>query len=363
MSLSRKGVIASLTVAATLAAHQHYLSQYDTQSQFYWRNLHTFSDLMFQTAHYKHIDHLLSMSKVIAAADLDVNQFIQFMLAIPNMRRLKKLFDKLDDIVDNATAEAVLSLGEATLGREYSPFLLQLLDQEDLRDINQLIEDGMITSPEMISFCNLLANKLYIQASLSTQYHHEANQSMRAILRKTIAQENIEISGCYMTLAIHFIKKDPRLTAIVHDPLNTGMNYVDLQSVYPRSTKAGELMQIAHDTPEFRYDLKNETSIGKISANYFLAELESANVLQESKAELQQLPDRPVTMNELPKKTQTVLLKTEHHFQQEAARLGPSVKVVYNLAWQYEKRVGFFAEKPRHHSSTLAVPKKLSSKL
>ena len=364
MSRSRIAAITSMTIIGVLSLQQQHLSTQNPQSPYYWRNLHLFSDMIFQLAHHKHVDFILSLSKLIVAADFNTQQFIDFISALPKIKRLRILFDKLDDIVDESTAEAVLSHGAATLSTELSPFLHNLLDQNDHDALNQLIEEGLITKNDMISFCNLMANKLYIQAELTQQYARTNDSALRVELRKRIAKENLEITGCNLALFVHFIKKDPRLSAIVNDRSHQGLTYDDVKAVYEHTTTCGELLQIAHDIPEFRLDLRQEPTIGKISANSFLAELEAANVLPTYDAAIRLLPDRPVNENELPAPVQSVFSATEKKFKDSAGKLGTAVRVVYGAAWHYEKLVGFFADKPRRHVDPVeAAPKLLRSKL
>lgn len=364
MSLSRKAAIASITIIGVLGLQQQYLSTQNPQSSYYWRNLTRFSDMVFQLAHHKHVDFLLSLSKLIVAADFNTQQFIDFVSILPKIKRLKILFDKLDDIVDESSAEAVLSLGEATLGVEFSPFLMKLLDASDHDVLNQLVAEALITREELISFCNLMANKLYIQAVLTQQYAKAVDPVLRIACRKRIAKENLEITGCNLALFVHFIKKDSRLTAIVNDRSHPGLTYTDVQEIYEHTTACGELLQIAHDIPEFRLDLRQEPHIGKISANSFLAELEAANVLPTHAAVIKLLADRPVNENELPTPVKVVLSATEKKFMESARNLGTAVRTVYTATWHYEKMVGFFAEKPRNISNVAKpAPIFITSKL
>ena len=364
MSLSRTATIGCMAIIGAFGLHQQFLSTQNPQSTCYWRNLHLFSDMIFQFSHHKHIDYILSLSKLIVAADLNTQQFIEFISALPKIKRLKILFDKLDDIVDESTAEVVLSLGAATLGAELSPFLKSLLDNKDHEVLNQLITEGLITKEEMFSFCNLMANKLYIQAELTQQYSRTGDSALRIELRKRIAKENLEITGCNLGLFVHFIKKDPRLTAMVNDPSHQGLTYDDVKAVYEHSTACGELLQIAHDIPEFRLDLRYEPIIGKISANSFLAELEAAHVLPTQHTAIQLLPDRPVNKNELPAPVKSVFSATEKKFMDSARKLGTAVCAVYGATWHYEKIVGFFAEKPRRLGNQVATtPILIRSKL
>tara|TARA_R110000868_G_scaffold299497_4_gene559805 strand:+ start:1227 stop:2315 length:1089 start_codon:yes stop_codon:yes gene_type:complete len=362
MSASRQSIITGLSVIGVLAI-QRNLSYNNTKSLLYWRNIPVLSGFIFELAHYKYIDYLLSLSIVVAAADFEISQFIDFVQAVPSLRRVKNLFNKLDDIVDNNSVDQIYAYGEATLGTELSPFLLGLLDHEDKRVVDQLIADNMITRDEMISFCNVLANKLFMQTMLTNDYNLAESDTLKAEIRQQIAKENLEISGCYLALVIHFIKKDPRIKRLILSPGHQGLNYEEISLIYPTVTKAGELMQIAHDTPEFRYDLRNQPRIGKISANYFLAQLESNGCKTDFIKALPALPSRPVTVVELPERTRMVLNKVEHQFINEANKLGTSIGITCRLAWFHNKHVGFYEEKPSYYEKQKLHPPMMACKL
>lgn len=90
----------SFSTLIALGLTQNYLAKNGNKSSLYWRNSPILSDMAFQLAHYKHLDHAMSILKVFSAADFNVKQLTTAFYEIPSLRRLKKVFDKLDDIVD-----------------------------------------------------------------------------------------------------------------------------------------------------------------------------------------------------------------------------------------------------------------------
>lgn len=326
---------------------QNHLAKHDNKSPFYWRNNLKFSDAVFQIAHHKHVDFLMTCSRIFTASQLDSQQVIKTMRVIRALRSLQKVIDKLDDAIDDAKADQVLKLGETTLGPELSPFLQNLLDADDKLAFNQLVTSGLITQNELYSFGNLFAKKLFIQAQLTLRYEQESDPEKRKELRKQIAQENIEISGINLVLMFHCIKRNEKLKGLVHQSSDNELTFERLREFYPTEIKAGKLIQILHDISEFRYDLRQEPVIGKICANYFLAELEASGLIKKYHHELSQLPDRPASFHELPVEIQNFLTTIERDFKNEARTIGKSTALAYGFSWNYETAVGYCTQKPR----------------
>ena len=321
---------------------QHYLARNRSCSLLYWRNSPILANTVFQLARNNYVEHVILTTKIFFSSDQKFK--LIFRTSHRRLLRLKKLFEKLDDVIDSMIPEEILSLGNSFLGPTMSPFLSNILNEEDLRFINQLNADGLLTKEEVFSFCNLIAHKLYVQANLTVHYEQEHNPTVKVVLRQRIAQENIEITGVYFIFVAHFIKKDKRvLDLISHNELS----YDLLKNIYPKSRQIGELDQIKHDTIEHRYDLQQERFIGKISPNYFLAQLESnGNIVGAQKA-LNQLSNRPVTYYELPSMIQRNYLNVRTYFIKEAFKLGKVAGIVLILIWEYQYRIGFYTTKPR----------------
>ena len=335
----------------TVGLTQDYLAKNKNDSSLYWRNSPELADMAFQLAHHRYLDRPMSLSRVLSASDFSAQELMRTLHHISSLRRLKRVFDRLDDTIDGSRAADVLMFGDATLGPKLSVFLQKLLNKDDLSELRKFVEEGLITENELFAFGNLFAKKLHIQAELTLLYEREADFERKAQIREQISQQNLDISGAYLALIIHFIKQDKRVLAIVDRDEDNELTYDMLKHIYPVPTKAGELMQIVHDTAEFRYDLRQESVIHKISANYFLAQLEKNGALLASGEEIGKFPDRPVSFHELPGDTQKVFLDIEGNFKRESASLGRITECVYNFSWRYEKAVGFFAEKPRSHNT------------
>jgi len=347
-SLTRKMLFGAGCGTTSFLLSQNYLAKHHTDSSFYWRNNAYLSNTLFQLAHQKYIDRFINLSKIFSAAQLETNQCLSAINTMPDLMELKTLFNKLDDIIDGATAETVLSFQEASMGPELNPFLSHLLDEDDKKILHQFVDHDLITEKELFSFGNLLSYKLYTQAQLTLTYEQTTCAHEKIALRKQISQENIETSGIYLALIIHFIKKDKKLFELVNQSSDNALTYDKLKMIYPAETRAGELMQIVHDVPEFRYDLIQELTIGKISANYFLAMLEEKDLLNQFKNEIDQLPNRPISFYELPDKIKEVFFELENDFKANTSTIGIMAQMVYDFSWEYERQVGFYTQKPRH---------------
>lgn len=332
-------------VSFVLCRTQHYLARNRSNSLLYWRNASLLTDIVFQLARNAYIEHITLAAKIFFSSDQKIR--LLFMTLHSRLLRLKKLFEKVDDLVDSMTPEEILSLGDAILGPQMSPFLGRMLDEEDLCFINQLISEKLLTKEEIFSFCNLIAHKLHLQAHLTACYERENSSVIKATLRQQIAQENIEITGIYFIFVAHFIKKNKQILDLVSRNENNELTYEILKKIYPESSYVGELDQIKHDTIEHRYDLQQELLVGKISPNYFLAQLEKKGHLEHAKLELKQLSNRPVTYYELPSIIQQNYLDVKKYFIKQALKIGKIAGITFILIWEYQSRIGFYTTKPR----------------
>ncbi len=263
----------------------------------------------------------------------------------PYSRNLKRIIDKLDHIVDNAPASAILGLGEATLGPVLSPFLLALLNEDDVTAFTQFVDTGCISKEELCAFGNLLAYKLHRQAQLTLDYENATNEHDKGHIRIALAQENIELTGACFALCAQFSQKDLRIIKRVQDLEDNTLTYEHLKMIFPKTIRAGELSQVIHDTIEFRYDFKLEKTIKKISPNYFLALLEQEGSTNKT-ACLDALPSRTVSRFELPLIVIQSLGKLETMLQKGARSIGFIPGLLLRFSWGYLKRIGFYLEKP-----------------
>ena len=323
---------------------QDYLAKNKNSSLLYWRNSVQLADIVFYFARNIYTENTILAVKFFFSSDQKLK--LVSMKLFFRVLRLKKLFEKLDDIADKLAPKEIISLGEPVLGPTMSPFLFKILDEDDLCFMNKLIADRLITEEELFSFCNLVVHKFYAQARLAIGYEQEQDPGIKAMLRQQIAQENIEISGMAFILVSHFIKKDKQVLTIVSRNENNELTYDVLKKIYPESSLVGELFQIEHDTIEHRYDLQQEISVGKLSPNYFLTQLEKNGHLAAAKKELNKLPDRPVTYYELPSIIQQNYLDVRKHFIKQTLNIGTIAGIVLILAWEYQYRVGFYTTKP-----------------
>lgn len=330
---------------------QHYLAKHKNSSRWYWRNSPKLADLAFQLARNLFAEYYVLAAKLFFSSNHKIKLLSTVMRA--PLIRLKILFESLDDKVDRMTPQQILTLGNATLGPIMSPFLKGLLDKDDLHFFNQLITKTLLSEADVFSFCNLIANKLWLEATLTLWYEQENDHATKADLRQQIAQENIEITGVYFAFVAHIVKKDTR---ILNN--NTPLTYNLLKTLYPEACLVGELDQIKHDSVEYRHDLQQETVIGKISPNYFLAQLEKKGILLDNIQALQDLPDRPVTLFEMPENVQVLFLETKKKFSKQAFKMGVTIGMTFNIAWEYQYRIGFYTRKPRswRDSSVSALP-------
>lgn len=331
---------------------QHFLAKNKNGSLLYWRNWPLFADIVFQLSRNIFIEHIILAAKIFFSSDQKIK--LIFMTSHFRLLRFKKLFEKLDDVIDSMTPEQILSLGDSVLGPTMSPLLGKILNEEDLGFINQLISDGLLTREELFSFCNLIVHKLYIQAKLSSCYEQELSPQLKAALREQIAQENIEVTGVYFIFVAHFIKKDKRISDLVSQNENNELTYALLKKIYPESSLVGELDQIKHDTIEHRHDLQQELFINKISPNYFLAQLEKNGQLIDAQKELNKLSNRPVTYYELPIIIQQNYLQVRRNFIQQALKIGIIASLIFIVTWEYQYRIGFYTIKPRSWRTPLS---------
>jgi len=334
---SIRKILATSTI--TTCYVQDRLAKKNPQSSLYWRNQTGLSNLIFQFAHARDVDRVMNLFKVLAPAEFTMYEFLLFLYHSDSIFKLKKLFNKLDDLIDNSQAADVVALGEATLGGNLNLFLKNLLDENDLKTLREVAMSKLITEKELNAFGNLLSQKLYLQAVLTLRYQNSNNVNEKINVRKEIAQLNLDVAGIYLALIVHMIKQDKKIPDMV---INTPLTYENLKKVYPSVTRAGELMQIAHDIPEFRYDLSQEMVINKISSNYFLSVLEG--LLDHNK--IKALPNRVVGFNELPDTIQDEFLKLADTYRVEVSKINPTTSILYQSFWKYEKAIGFFAHKP-----------------
>ncbi len=326
---------------------QYYLAKNRYKSKWYWRNSIKLSDLVFQVARCKYSEEFMFVVFNLSLCS-NVKCVFQLIYHLPLLKRLKVSLDKMDDIIDNMPAKDILSLGDTHLGPVLSPFLCALLDQEDKHNINRFITSNLLTIKEMNSFCNLFAYKLCIQAGLTLEYDEEQIYEKKALLREQMAQENIEITGICFALVSHLIVKDARIGTLVNKETGNELTHDILKGIYPQSTKAGELLQLVLDVPEFRHDMRQEKVISKITPNYFLAQLEKQGTLIEVLDEINILPERAVNLYELPIKIQHSFLKIEQFYKNSAVNIGKIPEFLLRESWKFVRRVGFYAEKSRY---------------
>ncbi|HBD7396672.1 hypothetical protein [Legionella longbeachae] len=333
---------------------QLLLAKYGTQSIYYWRNIPCLSLWVYTIAHSRFIKYPISLAIVLSVMRLYPRDYWFIVRKAMHFYRLKKLFSKLDDIIDTASPEMIIALGDASLGIHLNSFLKKLLDKDDLLVLNQFIEQKLITKKELHAFCNLFANKLALQARLTL--HYNSKQNMK--LREKIAAVNIEISGAYMALLVHFVKKDSRVIDFIEH--NGGLTYSALKPIYPKATQGGELIQIAHDIIDFRYDLIQQPKIGKICANVFLAKL-ALNYDPESIFPfILSLPPRPVNIYELSENIRYQLYIMERDFRIRSFKINIIFGLLYTLFWEYIKRAGFTGDKLKYQKVNYSVRKSIT---
>lgn len=344
-------------ITATLFAimiSQLLLAKYFSKSICYWRNIPYLSLWVYTMAHSRLIKYPLSLAIVFSIMRFYPRDYWLIFRKAVYFYRLKKLFSKLDDIIDTAPPEMIIALGDASLGISLNPFLKKLLDQDDLLVLNQFIEQQLITKKELHAFCNLFANRLALQARLTLQYNSKQNMK----LREKIAAVNIEISGAYMALLVHFIKKDPRVIDFIEQ--NKGLTYSALKPIYPKATQGGELIQIAHDIIDFRYDLIQQPKIGKICANVFLAKLAQNYDSETIFPLILSLPPRPVSIYELSDTIRLQLNIMEHGFKIKSFKINIIFGLLYTLFWEYIKRAGFTGDKLKYQKINCSVGKSIT---
>lgn len=334
----------AIMIAALIAIliYQLLLAKYFSTSIFYWRNFPCLPQCIYAIGHNRLIKYPISLAILFSAMHLYPRDYWLICRKAVFLSQLKGVFGKLDDIVDNASAEMILAWGDASLGLELNPFLKKLLDQDDLVILNKFIEQNLISKKELYAFGNLFANNLASQAKLTFEYKLKQN----AELQEAIAQNNIEISGAYLALMTHLIKKDSRVLASIEK--NNGLSYSVLQRIYPKVTQGGELIQIIHDLIDFRYDLMQQPKIGKVSANVFLARLAQNTDSEKVFTLILNLPPRPVGVFELPSAVKSQLYLLANDFKSQSFKINTLYGLLYMIFWEYIKRIGFAHDKLKY---------------
>jgi hypothetical protein len=322
----------------------------------YWRNISPLSNTVFKLAHYYLIIDFINLLKIFLSSRFNLKECLLAFRYSKQLYCLKHIFFHLDDDVDNAPVEEILSQGEATLGPAISPFLQGLISAEALQQLDKLISSGLISKKELYAFFNLLASKLKEQTRLILCYQDNNVELDKAILREQIAQRNLESTGVFIALMTHLFKKDQRIIHLVHQEKNNALTYEYLQEVYQEASTAGELIQMAHDVLEFRHDLNLEDQIGKITPNYFLAQLEKNKLLVQAKEELNRAPKRVLSARELPESIRAVFLEIERTIHLKSFSLGTLAGIGSFLFRFYEVQSGFLLEKPIKTSRLLTQP-------
>lgn len=333
--------IGSVLLFAILIS-QLFLAKYFSKFIGYWRNIPYLSRWVYTIAHSRFVKYPFSIAIVLSVMRLYPKDYWFIFRKAMYFWHLKTLFSKLDDIVDNALPERILALGDASLGVDLNPFLKKLLDQSDLAVLDQLIDQNLITKNDLYAFCNLFANKLALQAKLTLQYN--SNQSAKR--REKIAKNNIQISGAYLALVIHFIKKDPRVTEFIEQ--HKELTYAGLRRIYPKCTQGGELIQVMHDITDFRYDFLQQPKIGKICPNIFLAKLEQNFYYDKVNPLLLSLPSRPVNIFELPDVVRSKLYILVRDFKIKSFRINIISGLLNTCLWEWVKRAGFSNDKLKY---------------
>lgn len=332
-----------------MVAVQLFLAKYFSRSLCYWRNIPCLSLWAYKIAHSRLIKYPFCFIIIFSLMRLSPREYWFILKKALYFYQLKKLFSKLDDIVDNASPECIIGLGEASLGVNLNPFLIKLLAQEDLAILNKFIHKNLITERDLFAFCNLLANKIVLQARLTL--HYNSNQNSQ--LREKIAKNNIEISGAYVALLLHFIKKDKAIINSIEQ--NRGLTYRALKNIYPKATQGGELIQIAHDIVDFRYDLIQQPKIGKICANSFIAKFCHSTNFKALHRTILNLPARPVGIFELPAAIRFQLSNLIQDYKLKAFKINLISALLFSLHWEYIKRMGFNSDKLNYQKRSSSI--------
>lgn len=336
------------TVIAVLFAttvSQLFLAKYFPKFICYWRNIPYLSIWAYKIVHSWCIKYPICLAIVYSVMSLSPRDYWFTFRKASYFWHLKKLFSKLDDIIDNASPEVIIALGDASLGVNLNLFLRKLLDHDDISLLNEFIDQQLITQKDLYAFCNLFANKLALQARLTVFYN--LNQNIK--LREKIAKNNVEISGAYLALIMHFIKKNPQIIESIEQ--NKGLTYSALKLIYPKATQGGELMQIAHDMIDFRYDLIQQPKIGKICANIFLAKLARNHDSDEVFPFILNLPSRPVGIFELSDTIRFQLYSMARDLKINAFKINIISGLFFTLFWEYIKRAGFTGDKLKYQKT------------
>lgn len=325
---------------------QVYLAKYSSNSILYWRQIAPIHQLILYFLRHPLLRSVTYCLGVLSYSEFSFREYLLVVYHFFDFYRLRTLFQRLDDIIDETPPNEILNFGQAKLGTELSLFLEHidaLLTNKERALLNRFIAKQLISKQALYAFGNVIAQQLCEQARLTNAYMLEMHQDKKIELRQKIAQTNLAVAGCYCVLAIHFIKKDPRISDIVQQA-NRPLTYTDIKTIYPRATKGSELMQIMHDVPEFRTDLVKEKLVRKITPNYFLAALEPSQnaVLQQS---IEHLPKRTVNFYELAQDIQVVFLTLQHEFMKQTWSLNPITRWLFTILWEYNYLIGFLAKK------------------
>jgi len=314
-------LLLSLIFAYTLLI-QCYLAKYQPNSCLYWRNHLFLANSLFLLTKNKLLDLFALAIGSLSVLMIEGCHFKHLWIAIyriPTLIRLEKIFHLLDDVIDNASTNDILSMHESMFTPLLEPFL---------------------NNAEATAFFQILVEKIHQQANIFNQHAQEENLKNAALLREKIARINIELTGFFCAIIMHMIKRDPRVAQSA--TTKKFFTYAQLKEIYPVALKTGELLQILHDTHGFISDFNDENSTEKISQNYFLAQLDKQGLLAIVEEKLIPQPKRAQGFYELPQKVQTAFLELQHEYVSKVFSIHPFFGLICTLAWEYRFRVGFY---------------------
>lgn len=261
-----------------------------------------------------------------------------FISRLYNLVRLLVLIKKIDDIVDAMPVEERQSLGEATPGNKPSAFIQNpKLDPQDyFKLIQNLDEQGVISSEESYSFSNIYARLLANRTTFETEWKKDHDPS----LREKITDSNLRLSQVMAAhIMQHFIPSKEVREASKKGILTENM----LEEHHPSPYRLARQCAFCDDLDDLLIDLILEVETGIAVPNWIISRLDQRGALYQDNGKINPAfcqiatkhkdAQRVVPFDVLPSEALEIIAAGERELVSHLATFPATQRVPMQLFW------------------------------
>lgn len=260
-------------------------------------------------------------------------------------KRMISLINKIDDVVDNMTAEQRLALGTAELGNEPCAFLQspELGLAEYFGTIDAMDAARIISAQESYSFGNIYCSLLYQGAEAEMAFRETGAPEARQVM----TESNMQIAQVLGGHILHHFIPDREIKEKAKD---SALTPNDVMAAYPAAMRLGYMIEMCDDLGDFFTDMEREAATGILSPNWIATDLAVQGQLYAADGGLNPVLSNflvahhsnpgPLSFTTAPEPVRLAVEKGQQDMLQRAATLPPFEAQSIMIIWDSIKKAG-----------------------